>query len=256
MKHIKDFLSKPATTITLLVLAAILLIQSGIGTTKAALTYFSPTYNSRLQLTQIGVSLLENDKVISSRDYQSEGNWNENNNANDIQNTGLLFSDVEENIKLGKRYPTVLEVQNSGQIPEFVRVTITKYWLDENDQKVTTLDPDLIELNYVNKDDWFQIDEDTAERSVYYYKNLLEVGKKTTPLIDSIKIDGKLQEHKKVVETIEDGKKVTTSYYTYDKLKFCVEAKVDAIQEHNAAGAIHSSWGKQIAVNGTTLSRN
>ena len=140
MKHIKDFLSKPATTITLLVLAAVLLIQSGIGTTKAALTYFSPTYNSRLQLTQIGVSLLENDKVISSRDYQSEGNWNENNNANDIQNTGLLFSDVEENIKLGKRYPTVLEVQNSGQIPEFVRVTITKYWLDENDQKVTTLE--------------------------------------------------------------------------------------------------------------------
>lgn len=207
MKHIKDFLSKPATTITLLVLAAVLLIQSGIGTTKAALTYFSPTYNSRLQLTQIGVSLLENDKVISSRDYQSEGNWNENNNANDIQNTGLLFSDVEENIKLGKRYPTVLEVQNSGQIPEFVRVTITKYWLDENDQKVTTLDPDLIELNYVNKDDWFRIDEDTAERAVYYYKNLLEVGKKTTPLIDSIKIDGKLQEHKKVVETIEDGKK-------------------------------------------------
>ena len=70
-----------------------------------------------------------------------------------------------------------------------------------------SLDPDLIELNYVNKDDWFQIDEDTAERAVYYYKNLLEVGKKTTPLIDSIKIDGKLQEHKKVVETIEDGKK-------------------------------------------------
>ena len=53
--------------------------------------------------------------------------------------------------------------------------------------------------------------------------------------------------------TEEDGKVITTTSYTYDGIEFCVEAKVDAIQEHNADEAIKSAWGKDVHVRGTTL---
>ena len=55
----KRALMRPATSIILLVLAIVLLCFSGVGGTLAALTYFSETYTARLEVSQIGVSLME-----------------------------------------------------------------------------------------------------------------------------------------------------------------------------------------------------
>ncbi|EOS60508.1 hypothetical protein C815_01370 [Firmicutes bacterium M10-2] len=256
MKKITEFLSRPVVIGLLLVMAIGLLLGTGITGTQAALTYFSPRHQARIQLSKIGVSLIENDKVVSHRDYDQNGNWNQTNN-ND-KNEGILLEDLlpsNEQFVIGKRYPEVLSVRNSGEIHEFVRVIITRYWTDENGKKITTVSPDLIDINFINQNVWLH-DEDssTPEREVFYYRELLEAGQETAPLTDSFKIDTKLQEHKSVKEEVIDGQKKTTITYTYDNLQFCVEASVDAVQEHNAQDAIESSWGRQVQVVDNTLS--
>ena len=51
MKKIKHFLAKPIVTVLLLVMAVGLLLGSGVQGTRAALNYYSDTYQSRLSKT-------------------------------------------------------------------------------------------------------------------------------------------------------------------------------------------------------------
>ena len=119
MKKIKHFLAKPIVTVLLLVLAVGLLLGSGVQGTRAALNYYSDTYQSRLSLTQIGVSLVENDRVVASRDYKENGEWTGD------ESGSLLKSIVEmKDFKIGQRYPEVLAVKNTGQINELDRKSV------------------------------------------------------------------------------------------------------------------------------------
>ena len=47
-----------------------------------------------------------------------------------------------------------------------------------------------------------------------------------------------------------------TTTYDYDGLQFCVEASVDALQEHNAEDAILSAWGRKVSISNGSLSLN
>ena len=58
-------------TYVLFALAVVLLIGSTIGSTRAALTYYSENYTAEITVSQIGVTLLENGKLVSSRDYDN-----------------------------------------------------------------------------------------------------------------------------------------------------------------------------------------
>ena len=55
----------------------------------------------------------------------------------------------------------------------------------------------------------------------------------------------------KVYETVttdENGYTTITYEYAYDGYSFSLEAEVDAVQTHNAADAIKSAWGVDVAV--------
>ncbi len=60
---------------------------------------------------------------------------------------------------------------------------------------------------------------------------------------------------KKVSETTTKEGAVTTirTTYDYDGVQFWIEARVDAVQTHNAEAAIRSAWGCEadIAADGT-----
>ena len=68
----KSFPVKPAL---LLGAAGLLLLGSTVGSTRAALTYYSENYSAQVDMSSIGVSLLENGETVSSRDYTSDGAW-------------------------------------------------------------------------------------------------------------------------------------------------------------------------------------
>ena len=99
----------PKKVALLLGAAAVLLLGSTVGSTRAALTYYSENYSAQMNMQSIGVSLLENDKVVSKRDYASNGTWDET--------TGdLLTALKEEKIVPGKQYEEAIKVTNSGSI--------------------------------------------------------------------------------------------------------------------------------------------
>ena len=62
----------------------------------------------------------------------------------------------------------------------------------------------------------------------------------------------------KATQTSEtkNGYTTITTVYDYDGVSFCVDAKVDAVQEHNAEDAIWSAWGRRVKINNGVLSLN
>ena len=111
-------------TYGLLALAVVLLLGSTIGSTRAALTYYSENYTAEITVSQIGVSLVENGKVVSSRDYE-KNEWKMANNAGEGAANGTLLKGMlkdGEKLALNKSYEEKLSVRNSGTIDEYVRM--------------------------------------------------------------------------------------------------------------------------------------
>ena len=250
---IKKFITSPAGTMGAFALAVGLLASSSVGGARAALTYYSETYTSRVQMYDIGVTLLENDKEISWRNYDSRkdnGSW--------LEEKGVLLENMVpegEKFKIGVWYPEELKVMNSGTINQYVRVSLYKYWLDENGEKVQTLTPDLIDLELQTDNGWM-IDEEssTDERTILYYNRVLETGETSPAFAGRLKIDQSVTA--KVTQTTEktaNGSKIITTY-DYDGVQFCIEATVDAVQEHNVEDAVWSAWGRKVPVNDGILS--
>lgn len=252
MDKIRKLLTSPRSTAALLVIALLLFTVSGIGYTRSALNVTSEKFTSRVEMNDIGVSLLENGEPVSHRDYDSskaDGTWN-------AEVPGVLLAGMlgdGEKLVFEKKYPEEIAVQNTGTINEYVRVTIKRYWLDADGNKHTELSPKLIKLNMINTESWIE-DKNaaTTEMSVYYYSELLNSGETTPPLCDSIAIDNSVA--KKVTQT-KVGKVIRTTY-DYDGVKFCLEATVNAVQENNAQDAILSSWGRAVTVQNGKLSLN
>ena len=231
------------TTAVLLSASAVLLIGSTVGSTRAALTYYSENYGAEVTVSNIGVSLLENGETVSRRDYDSNGEWNET--------SGALLADLqEETIVPGKKYDEALAVSNSGSIDSYVRVILNKSWTDSEGSTDQNLSPELIDLNLLTDNGWI-IDEDasTAERTILYYTNILPAGETTPALSDTVRIDPAVAD--KVTEEVttdENGYKTITFTYAYDGYTFELEAEVNAVQTHNAQDAIKSAWGVDVDV--------
>ncbi|MDD2978635.1 MAG: hypothetical protein PHN80_01550 [Hespellia sp.] len=248
----KKKLSFPVKPTLLLAASAMLLIGSTVGSARAALTYYSENYTAQMNMSSIGVTLMEQGaqdseaKAVSHRNYQDDGAWDETQDGELL--SGMLADG--EKIVPGKTYTEKLSVLNSGNIDTFVRVVITKSWQKDN-AKNTDLSPELIELKLAGNSGWVEDSSaSTDERQVFYYTNALTAGQTTNDLTDSIRIDNSIAEK---VSKIVDGN--TIKYvYDYDGYTFTMDAEVDAVQTHNAVDAIKSAWGVTVTSDGSTLS--
>ncbi len=262
MKKLKKIISSPVFSIAAVAVAAGLLIFASISGARAVLNIESDDYYAHVELYDIGVSLLENGTRVAWRDYDEEaadGSWDETPGTDHV---GVLCANLlgtDKSLKLGKAYPEAISVQNTGTINQFVRVTITKYWLDAKGNKSQALDPALIKLNLVNSGSWLvDSSASTPERTVLYYNTLLNSEAVTPALSDTITIDDSIATVVSQTKTtkVENGVTYTTinTTYAYDGYQFCLEAQVDAVQEHNAQAAVKSAWGTNVVISGTTLS--
>lgn len=249
MKRFGQVMRSKKTTAVLAGAAVILLLASGIGSAKAALTYFSENYTAQVEMKDIGVTLVETSaqgtKDISSRDYTGSGDkWN--------TSKGKLLGDMLEEsdgkLELGRAYKEKLSVKNSGNIEEYVRVRIYKNWTKKGGNKETDLSPSLIILN-MTKNGWI-IDKSasTEERTVLYWPDILKAGKSTAAFSDTLTIDPSIGTKVTKKTETKDGVTKTTTSFNYDGVKFNLEAEVDAVQTHNAADAIKSAWGVDVNV--------
>ncbi|MBU3878367.1 hypothetical protein HGO97_021420 [Faecalicatena sp. AGMB00832] len=229
MKRRKKASRGQKTTIALLAAAGILLAGSAVGSTRAALSYYSDNYTANLAVSEIGVALVENGKETSD----------------------ALLADMvgkDEKVIPGREYKEELTVKNTGEIDQYVRVSIAKSWMKDG-QKVTSLSPDLILLDLIGNG-WIEDKgASTKERTVLYYSRPLAGGETAPIFADTIKIDGAVAS-KASKETVksENGYTTVTTTYRYDGVTFNLEAHVDAVQTHNAQDAIKSAWGVNVNV--------
>lgn len=249
------------TTAVLFAAAVLLLLGSVAGSSQAALTYYSENYSAELKTFDIGVTLVENGNAVSWRNYtQKDDEWYEGGGALLSHMLRVGPEGEKEALSLDTDYKENLCVQNSGNIDEYVRVTIYRYWVEgekerggdavplENREKLTQLSPDWINLDPWDKGqrsasyhDWvIDPDASTSERTVLYYTGVLETGKTTPSFVDYLSIS------RDVKEAIQ--KKDAKGKTTHDNVEFVLEVDVDAVQTHNAADAIKSAWGIDVTV--------
>ena len=215
----KKILRSPITTIALFLIAAALILTGTIGGVKAApLLRADRYYEASMELSQLGLAITEDGTAVA------EG--------------GELFSTLKEDFKIGKTYTDPLAVINtSAYTGSYIRVTVYKYWTDENGKDVT-LDPNLINLHFVEGGGWtIAENESTEERTVLYYGSPVAAGAPTTPFADTLTIDGR-------VSTLISADKT----YDYDGVQFHVDVVADGVQEHNGEAAMTSAWGHTNAV--------
>lgn len=129
--------AKKATAPLLLLGASVgLLVFSTVGSTRAALTYYSENYAMEVTVSSIGVTLQENGNSVSYRNYIRD-DWSDSGSGELL--TGLVPEG--EMLVPGKRYGESLSVLNSGAIDTYVRVILYRSWQDSQGNKLTALSP-------------------------------------------------------------------------------------------------------------------
>lgn len=236
----------------LLGLSAVLLLLSTVGSTRAALTYYSENYNIDVTVSSIGVTLEENEKPVSYRNYLKD-DWSDSGSGELLK--GLVPEG--EGLKPGKNYPESLSVANSGAIDSYVRVILYKSWQDGDGKKLTKLSPELIEFEFIEGSGWIVDGKaSTPERTVLYYTRALPSGESTPALCSAVRISNDIYKEveEEIVAGTEDEGTIATSY-RYNGCWMNVEAEVDAVQTHNVEDAIKSAWGVDVNIgSGGTLS--
>ncbi len=228
------------------VAAGILLLVSTVGGARAALTIKSDEYEAEFSMYHIGITLNENDEPLVWRNYRDEA-WHVD--AGSYNKTARLLTGIEE-FSFGTTYPEKLTVTNSGAIDEYVRVTIRRYWLDKDGNKLTALKPDMIDLHILEGSGWI-VDEtmDDPERIVLYYTKPLAPGETSPAITDTLTVSGDVK--KAVTQSQkkdEKGNTVVTNTYTYDGVSFCIDVEADGVQTHNAEDAVSSAWGRAVTI--------
>ncbi len=242
----------PVGTLLMFVAAAVMLLTSTVGGARAALTFYSEAYTSRMQMRNIGVTLMENGREISWRNYGQEADGSWSSTENELL-SGLLGEG--ETLQPGKAYKEELAVRNSGTIDQYVRVSLYRYWLDQDGNKLRTLSPDLIHLKFAENSGWIQDpDAATEERLVFYYQSPLGAEETTPALVQTLSIDPSIASHVTQEEREENGGTTIVTTYDYDGVQFRLEAEVNAVQTHNGEDAIWSAWGRQVNISDGILS--
>ena len=264
---ITDRMSKK--TMALLVAGVLLIARSGIMGTKASLALFSEDYGAEFYMNHLQVHLLENGEDVCKEHNTLDG---------DTKVTGELATslgysngpdgEILGKVEPGKVYREEIAARNGQDIPQYVRVTVRKYWVETdgegnvlkddegNPKKTTALSPDQIRLTYgkdnsgakardeYNSEAWtISSEESTTESTTYYLKQALDGGEDSALLFDRVMIDGNLVKKGKTTKSDDGEYTVYTYEYDYDGYAFFIEADMQAIQTHNAQDAIYSQWG-------------
>jgi hypothetical protein len=258
--------------------AVALLAMSVVGSTRAAITETSNNFKAELQTAALSVALYEQTgneseaRQIADQTAAASDEGAGETAASAVGTLKIVSEADAADFKIGKEYAEKLSVVNDGEYDEYVRVIVTKSWQDENGKKDTLLDPDLIELGLVNKEDWIAVsydnkalgsDRSNNEQTVYYYryplkaKNSQSTGETVVSnevtLINSVTVNNKVTTQ--VTATPSADEKLTgtiTNVYDYNGKSFSINVEVDAVQTHSAADAIYGAWGVKAVIDDAT----
>ena len=223
-------------TLALAVVAVLLFCSGGLMETRAILNIQSDDYLAEIELDHLQVHLLENGKDVCG----GTNTLKDKVSSNLLEHMGWDGA-TPGTYEPGRVYKEEIAALNGSQIPQYVRLTIRKYWRDSDGDKDSTLNPELIQLTYgdkaYNESVWQINDEETTtEAKTYYYSKMLEGNASTEPVVSQLRIDDSIVSPENIITT-KKGNTITYTY-KYNGYIACVEADVQALQTHNANDAI------------------
>lgn len=130
-----------------------------------------------------------------------------------------------ENIVPGETISKKIGISNIKEASIYTRVTIRKYWLNEENRKDENLDASIIKPLF-NDTDWLVEfnDPQNGEDLVLYYRKPLANTEKTENFLKGIVVP-------------------TTLGNSFQNKKFALDIQVDAVQSLNGKDAMLSQWG-------------
>ena len=165
----------------------------------------STKVNTKLNAASLGVSIVQNDDISKEA------------------NTHITF----DNALPGAQIKHDLKVRNTKKEDVYVRVTMSKYWENQDGKKLVDADAKLIQL-LSGWNDWFVIDDSensNNEVMYFYYKKPLSTNTMSTSFLEQIICSSELKDQ------------------SYAQYKIKVDVEVDAVQRVGAEDAILSEWG-------------
>lgn len=186
--------------------------------------------SNAIEISSIGVAMVENGETL---EYQG----------------GELFTKALGKFIPGKIYQENIAVRNIGEIDEYTRVTIYKYFLDKDGDKNLELSPELINLD-IGEAGWI-VDEtaSTPERLVIYYAHPVETGTITPPAIESIQILPEVSNVYTISKNDDgNGNYIIATTPKYGEYSIVLNVNIDVVQVNNAKDSIKSAWGVDVDV--------
>jgi len=164
----------------------------------------------------------------------------------DIETTECSWGELTKS--LGKTVEVTDSKVSVGSTEQYVRVVVTKTFVDENGNTLNNAKKNLADLIELTVDSvWTKDSESTAEREVYYLtegKGLLSVADAGDDFtfITGMRLNPEVLTYLTDTKS-EDGKTVTTTFLL-DGAKVTLKVEAEGIQVHNAEEAALDSWGK------------
>ena len=206
----------------LMSIAIILLVTSVIGGAVAAVSWMAkdPVKNE-VATRELKISL--------ARTSQDEP-------ATDVFKDGRAAISVPAVMPMAQ-IDAPIWAQNNGDYTFYARFVVTKYWLDENQEKDIEKDPGMITVGWKDdaaKSDWILVEDDENSEVVYlYYKHPLDPNQKTSDIFNVIQIGNVGNE--------------------YSGLSASLAIDAQAVQAIAADAAIEAEWGLVPTFDGDTL---
>lgn len=147
--------------------------------------------------------------------------------AIDGDNNQIQFKNLVPGQNIQKR----LSVKNQKETSLYTRVTLRKYWLDQDGHKDFNQDANKIQIQY-NKTDWLEeyVDMKNGEDIVLYYKLPVDQNAKTTDFITGLTVPQNIGN-------------------AYQGKTFALDITVDAIQSVDGVNAMQTQWGVLATLN-------
>ncbi|MEG0366043.1 MAG: hypothetical protein RR585_04355 [Coprobacillus sp.] len=118
-------------------------------------------------------------------------------------------------------------IENVKDKELYARVTVTRYWTDGQNNKITDAEAAYINILTEQTGDWIVMNDSGSnqERIIFYYKQPINAGQKTSPFMDAIQLDEGM------------------SNQAYSKYHANIKVEAEAIQKVGATDAMLSQWG-------------
>ena len=184
----------------------VLLLVAIIGVIGLTVAYFSSTttFENEFQTSEYGTTYIEK--------FTSPTGW-------------LPGDEIEKK----------LEVRNSGDVDEAVRVKVEEKWVSKKNTELPLKQGENVAalVNFINDDDWTKVTVDGEDYYYYYYNYILAPTETTSKLLDKVTFNPLIDASTTCTETVEDGVRTKTCSSNgtgYDDATYTLKFTIETVQ--------------------------